>query len=267
MKVAFVGLGNMGSRMALNLKRMGVEVVGCDASSECRDALQREGIPTTGDISEAVAGCDALITMLPDGSAASVVWSEALPAMRRGSLAIDSSTIDVATARRLHESARTAGILSLDAPVSGGVEGAAAATLTFMVGGDPDAFSVGEPLLRMMGRRIIHCGAGGNGQAAKLCNNMLLGISMIGVGEAFNLAQGLGLSAQCFFDVASTSSGSCYALTTHCPVPGPVPTSAANFDYQPGFGATLMTKDLCLAQSAATDASVDTPLGAAGCRS
>ncbi len=261
--IAFVGLGNMGRPMATNLIRAGHEIRGVDLSPICRDAARDAGIPLAASLAEAARGADMLITMLPNGDPVLAVWREAVPLLRPGALAIDSSTIDVGSARAAHALARKAGLLSLDAPVSGGTEGASNATLTFMVGGEPGAFAAAEPFLAEMGHRIVHCGPAGNGQAAKLCNNMILGITMIGVGEAFNLAESLGLPAQSLFDVASKSSGQCYALTTHCPVPGPVPTSSANRGYTPGFASELMAKDLRLSQEVARAASVATPLGAA----
>jgi 3-hydroxyisobutyrate dehydrogenase len=200
--------------------------------------------------------------MLPAGRHVLQVWSEILPAMKPGTLVIDSSTIDVESSRKAHAMASERGLLSLDAPVSGGVGGAKAATLTFMAGGSAEAFARGEPLLAVMGKRVVHCGEAGAGQAAKICNNMILGISMIGVSEAFVLAEKLGLSHQALFDVASTSSGQCWSLTTYCPVPGPVPASPANNDYRPGFAAALMLKDLKLAQEAALASGATTPLGA-----
>ena len=262
-RIAFVGLGNMGRPMAGNLIHAGHEVSGVDLSPICRDAARAAGIPLAASLAEAADGADILITMLPGGEPVLAVWREAIPALHPGALAIDSSTIDVASARLAHEMARRAGRLSLDAPVSGGTEGAANGTLTFMAGGEPGAFAAAGPFLAEMGHRSVHCGPAGSGQAAKLCNNMILGIAMIGVSEAFNLAEGLGLPAQALFDVVSTSSGQCYALTTHCPVPGPVPNSAANRGYTPGFAAELMAKDLRLSQEVARAAAVATPLGAA----
>jgi 3-hydroxyisobutyrate dehydrogenase len=200
--------------------------------------------------------------MLPAGKHVVSVWSEVVPAVAPGTLMIDCSTVDVDSARQAHELARKAGLKSVDAPVSGGVGGAKAATLTFMAGGEADAFAAAKPVLEAMGKKIVHCGAAGAGQAAKICNNMILGISMIGVCEAFALGEKLGLSHQALFDVASTSSGQCWSLTTYCPVPGPVPASPANNEYKPGFAAALMLKDLRLAQAAATATGAATPLGA-----
>jgi 3-hydroxyisobutyrate dehydrogenase len=200
--------------------------------------------------------------MLPSGAHVLGVWSDVLLVAKSATLFVDCSTIDVASARQAHALAAEHGCLALDAPVSGGVAGAKAASLTFMVGGSKEAFAAGEPVLAHMGKRVVHCGAAGAGQAAKICNNMILGISMIGVSEAFVLAEKLGLSAASLFDVASTSSGQCWSLTSYCPVPGPVPTSPANNGYVPGFATALMLKDLRLAQDAAEAAQAATPLGA-----
>jgi 3-hydroxyisobutyrate dehydrogenase len=209
-----------------------------------------------------VADAEVVVTMLPAGKHVLSVWADILPHAKPGALVIDSSTIDVESARKAHGLAAERGLLSLDAPVSGGVGGAKAATLTFMAGGSAEAFAKAEPILRRMGKRVVHCGEAGAGQAAKICNNMILGISMIGVAEAFVLAEKLGLSHQALFDVASTSSGQCWSLTTYCPVPGPVPTSPANNGYKPGFAAALMLKGPQLAQEAALASGAVTPLGA-----
>jgi 3-hydroxyisobutyrate dehydrogenase len=209
----------------------------------------------------AVEGSDVVITMLPAGKHVTSVWTELVSLVPAGTLLIDCSTIDIESARQAHELAAAHGCLSLDAPVSGGTSGAAAGTLTFMVGGEQEAFSRAEPILQAMGKRIILCGGASMGQAAKICNNMILGISMVAVGEAFVLAEKLGLSHQSLFDVASVSSGQCWSLTTYCPVPGPVPASPANRDYEPGFAAALMLKDLSLSQAAATATGATTPLG------
>jgi len=202
------------------------------------------------------------VTMLPAGRHVIDVWSATLPAAGPGTLFIDCSTIDVENARKAHAMAAERALLSLDAPVSGGTGGAKGATLTFMAGGEAAAFARAKPLLEAMGKKIVHCGTAGAGQAAKICNNMILGVSMIAVGEAFVLAEKLGLSHQALFDVASTSSGQCWSLTTYCPVPGPVPSSPANSGYKPGFAASLMLKDLKLAQEAAQGSGAATPLGA-----
>jgi 3-hydroxyisobutyrate dehydrogenase len=261
--IAFIGLGNMGGPMAGNLVKAGHEVRAFDLSQASRDAAAELGVGIAASAAEAVAEAEIVVTMLPAGRHVLSVWADILPSVKQGALLIDSSTIDVESARKAHKLAAERGCLSLDAPVSGGVGGAKGATLTFMVGGTEEAFALGEPVLAKMGRRIVHAGAAGNGQAAKICNNMILGISMIGVSEAFVLAEKLGLSHQALFDVASTSSGQCWSLTTYCPVPGPVPTSPANNEYKAGFASALMLKDLKLAQEAAQGAGAATPLGAA----
>jgi len=261
--IAFIGLGNMGGPMAGNLVKAGHSVKAFDLAQASKDAAAEMGVGIAGSAKEAVAEAEVVVTMLPAGKHVLAVWADILPAVKSGTLLIDSSTIDVESARKAHALAAERGCLSLDAPVSGGTGGAKAATLTFMVGGTEDAFAKGEPILAKMGRRIVHCGGAGNGQAAKICNNMILGISMIGVSEAFVLGEKLGLSHQALFDVASTSSGQCWSLTTYCPVPGPVPTSPANNEYKPGFASALMLKDLKLAQEAAQAAGASTPLGAA----
>ena len=261
--IAFIGLGNMGGPMAGNLVKAGHSVKAFDLAQASKDAAAEMGVGIAGSAKEAVAEAEVVVTMLPAGKHVLAVWADILPAVKPGTLLIDSSTIDVESARKAHALAAERGCLSLDAPVSGGTGGAKGATLTFMVGGSEDAFGKGEPILAKMGRKIVHCGGAGNGQAAKICNNMILGISMIGVSEAFVLGEKLGLSHQALFDVASTSSGQCWSLTTYCPVPGPVPTSPANNEYKPGFASALMLKDLKLAQEAAQAAGASTPLGAA----
>ncbi|TNC09912.1 3-hydroxyisobutyrate dehydrogenase [Methylobacterium terricola] len=261
-QIAFLGLGNMGGPMAANLVAAGYAVTGFDLMPEALDAARAAGIAVAASAEAAVEGAEIVVTMLPAGRHVLAVYDAVLPHVAEGVLLIDCSTIDVASARAAHDKARGRGLASLDAPVSGGVGGAKAATLTFMAGGAPDAFARAEPILARMGRKIVHCGEAGAGQAAKICNNMILGISMIGVAEAFVLAEKLGLSHQALFDVASTSSGQCWSLTTYCPVPGPVPASPANNDYKPGFAAALMLKDLRLSQEAAASASAATPLGA-----
>jgi 3-hydroxyisobutyrate dehydrogenase len=260
--IAFVGLGNMGGPMAANLVKADHRVTGFDLMPASLEQARSEGIAIAGSAREAVAEAEVIVTMLPAGKHVLSVWADILPAAKPGALVIDSSTIDVESARKAHGLAAERGLLSLDAPVSGGVGGAKAATLTFMAGGSAEAFAKAEPILQRMGKRVVHCGDAGAGQAAKICNNMILGISMIGVAEAFVLAEKLGLSHQALFDVASTSSGQCWSLTTYCPVPGPVPTSPANNGYRPGFAAALMLKDLKLAQEAALASGAVTPLGA-----
>src|SRR5271157_459711 len=261
-KVAFVGLGNMGAPMAANLVKAGHAVAGFDLVEAQRTAAAATGVTIAGGAREAVAGADAVVTMLPAGRHVIASWSEFLDAAPKGALVIDCSTIDVESAKKAHEAGAAAGALTLDAPVSGGVGGASAGTLTFMCGGSDEAFARAKPLLEAMGKRIVHCGAPGAGQAAKICNNMILGATMIVTCEAFALAEKLGLEAQALFDVASTSSGQSWSLSSYCPVPGPVPASPANRDYKPGFAASLMLKDLRLAQEAAAIAGAVTPLGA-----
>ncbi len=259
--VAFIGLGHMGNPMAANLVKAGHKVLGFDLLPDNLATAKANGVSIAASALAAVADADVVITMLPAGKHVLSVYAEIAGKAKSGALLIDSSTIDVDSARKAHETAKAHGLLSVDAPVSGGIGGAAAGTLTFMVGGAADAFTVAEPILKPMAGRIVHCGEPGAGQAAKICNNMILGISMIGVSEAFTLAEKLGLSHQALFDVASTSSGQCWSLTTYCPVPGPVPTSPANNSYKPGFAAALMLKDLKLSQEAAKSVGAATPLG------
>jgi len=261
-KVAFIGLGNMGAPMAANLVKAGHAVAGFDLVEAQREAAAASGATVAASAREAVAGADAIVTMLPAGRHVLASWADFLPAAPKGALVIDSSTIDVESARVVAKAAAEQGYDMLDAPVSGGTAGAAAATLTFMAGGSEAAFARAKPILAAMGKTAIHAGGPGNGQAAKICNNMILGISMIAVSEAFALAEKLGLSDQTLFDIASKSSGQCWPLTSYCPVPGPVPASPANRDYAPGFTAAMMLKDLKLAQGAARDAGANTPLGA-----
>jgi 3-hydroxyisobutyrate dehydrogenase len=260
--IAFIGLGNMGGPMAANLVKAGHSVVGFDLVPASRDAAKAAGVSIAAKAAEAVKGAEVVITMLPAGKHVLSVWNEIIPAVAKGALMIDCSTIDVESARKSHALAIEHHLPSIDAPVSGGTGGAKGATLTFMAGGDDKAFAAAKPILEAMGKKIVHCGEAGAGQAAKICNNMILAISMIGVGEAFVLAEKLGLSHQALFDVASTSSGQCWALTSYCPVPGPVPTSPANNEYKPGFASALMLKDLRLSQEAAKAAGAVTPLGA-----
>lgn len=259
--IAFIGLGNMGLPMAINLHKAGYGVRGFDLSPAALTAAAQAGISLAPSAVEAVREADVVITMLPNGRLVLNLYAEILPAAAPGTLFIDSSTIDVASARTAHELAAKASVASLDAPVSGGVGGAAAGTLTFMAGGEDGAFALAKPILERMGKKIVHCGIGGAGQAAKICNNMILGISMIAVGEAFVLGEKLGLSHQALYDVASTSSGQCWSLTTYCPVPGPVPASPSNNAYKPGFAAALMLKDLLLSQDAAEASGATTALG------
>ena len=262
MKIAFIGLGNMGAPMAANLVRAGHSVAGFDLVAALREAAAAAGVSARASAREAVADADAIVTMLPAGRHVLASWSDLLPAARKGALVIDSSTIDVESARRAHDAGAAAGALTLDAPVSGGVGGASAGTLTFMCGGSDEAFAKAKPILEAMGKRIVHCGGPGAGQAAKICNNMILGATMIATCEAFALAEKLGLSAQALFEVASTASGQSWSLTSYCPVPGPVPNSPANRGYKAGFAASLMLKDLRLAQEAAAGVGAATPMGA-----
>ncbi len=260
--ISFIGLGNMGGPMAANLIKAGHSVRGYDRVPAALDRAAVLGVTPAASAADALRGAEAVVTMLPAGPHVTALYAEMLPHAAPGTLIIDCSTIDVASARAAHEAAAQAGFASVDAPVSGGVGGAEAASLTFMAGGSAAAFARAEPILAAMGRKIVHCGPDGAGQAAKICNNMILGISMIAVSEAFVLAEKLGLSHQALFDVASTASGQCWSLTTYCPVPGPVPGSPANRAYAPGFATTLMLKDLALAQDAARATGAETALGA-----
>ncbi|SUB00494.1 2-hydroxy-3-oxopropionate reductase [Pannonibacter phragmitetus] len=263
--VGFIGLGNMGGPMAANLVRAGHAVKGFDLSPEAKAQLEAAGGKAVASVAEAVRDADAVVSMLPAGKHVRAVYTGeegVLASARPGTLLIDSSTIDVDSARAVAQAAASAGMVMVDAPVSGGTGGAAAGTLTFMVGGEDAAFERAKPFLEVMGKTIVHAGGSGTGQAAKICNNMILGISMIAVSEAFNLAERLGLDAQKLFDISSTASGQCWSLTSYCPVPGPVPSSPANRDYQPGFAAQMMLKDLKLSQEAAQSSGAATPLGA-----
>jgi 3-hydroxyisobutyrate dehydrogenase len=259
--IAFIGLGNMGGPMAANLVKAGNKVSAFDLVAASRDQAKADGAVIAESSVAAVKGADVVITMLPAGKHVLSVWTDVMPFMARGALIIDCSTIDVESAKQAHALAAKNVMASIDAPVSGGTGGAKGATLTFMCGGEDKAFASAKPVLEAMGKKIVHCGGAGAGQAAKICNNMILGISMIAVGEAFVLAEKLGLSHQALFDVASTSSGQCWSLTSYCPVPGPVPASPANNGYKPGFASSLMVKDLTLAQDAAKAAGATTPLG------
>jgi 3-hydroxyisobutyrate dehydrogenase len=261
-KIGFIGLGNMGAPMAANLVKAGEHVLGFDVVPAAREASARDGVQIVDTARSATDDAEIVVTMLPGGEHVVSVWDDIVPRARQGTLFIDCSTIDVASARKAHGLAAARGIATLDAPVSGGVGGAKAATLTFMVGGSDHAFARGKPVLERMGKRIVHCGEAGNGQVAKICNNMILGASMIAVSEAFVLGEKLGLSHQALFDVVSGSSGQCWSLTSYCPVPGPVPASPANNAYKAGFTAALMLKDLNLARQAAQSAGVDAALGA-----
>lgn len=263
--VGFIGLGNMGGPMALNLVKAGHQLTVFDLSDKAVDTLVKEGAKKAGKAGDVVKDAEIVITMLPAGPHVESVYlgSDGLLAnAKKGTLFIDSSTIDVPTARKVIAEAEEKGMEMVDAPVSGGVGGAQAGTLTFMVGGEAASFERAKPLLDVMGKNVFHAGAAGNGQVAKVCNNMLLGISMIGTCEAFLLGEKLGLDAETLFNISSTASGQCWSMTSYCPVPGPVPASPANNDYKPGFTAGMMLKDLRLAQDAAETAHAPTPLGA-----
>jgi len=263
-RIGFIGLGNMGLPMATNLVKAGNAVAGLDMSPTAVASLVKAGGSAAAD-QAAIAAAEVIVTMLPSGKEVRAVYlgdTGLIALAAPGTLLIDSSTIDVETSRVVAAAAEAKGLKMIDAPVSGGVGGAAGGTLTFMVGGPDEAFAAALPLLEQMGKTIVHAGAAGTGQAAKICNNMILGISMIAVSEAFALAEKLGLESQKLFDISSKSSGQCWSLTTYCPVPGPVPTSPANRDYTPGFSAAMMLKDLKLAQDAARTAGASTPLGA-----
>jgi 3-hydroxyisobutyrate dehydrogenase len=264
-RLGFIGLGNMGGPMALNLLKAGHEVTGFDVVQASLKTFAEAGGTTAGSLAEAASDKDAVLTMLPAGRQVRDVYGTAggvLASARKGTLLIDCSTIDVETAREVARKAEEAGMTMVDAPVSGGVAGAAAATLTFMVGGPAEVFARAQPILAAMGKTIVHAGSAGTGQAAKICNNMILGVSMIGVCEAFVLAEKLGLDPQKLFDISSKASGQCWSLTSYCPVPGPVPTAPSNRGYKPGFTAAMMLKDLKLAQEAARVNGAATPMGA-----
>jgi 3-hydroxyisobutyrate dehydrogenase len=265
MRIGFIGLGNMGGPMAANLVKAGHQVVVFDMAKAAVEKSVAAGAEAAASANAAASDAEILVTMLPAGQHVRQVYlgdNGLLKVVKAGTLCIDSSTIDVATARDVHAAAKAARLDFLDAPVSGGVGGATAGTLTFMVGGEEAAFGRAKPILEKMGKNIFHAGGAGNGQAAKICNNMLLAISMIGTCEAFVLAEKLGLDHQTLFNISSTASGQCWSLTNYCPVPGPVPASPANRNYQAGFTASMMLKDLKLAQGAAQAAGAATPLGA-----
>ena len=256
MKIGFIGLGNMGAPMARNLVTAGHSVTGYDTA-----APMPEGVTPAASAAEAAKGADVVITMLPNGDILRKVAAEVIPAMQPGAVLCDCSTVDVDSARAIADQAEAAGLGALDAPVSGGVGGATAGTLTFMVGGGEGAFATVKPLFDIMGQKAVHCGAAGAGQSAKICNNMILGVTMIATCEAFALADKLGLDRQKMFDVVSTSSGQSWSMTTYCPAPGVGPTSPSDNGYKPGFAADLMLKDLRLSQQAAESADADTPMG------
>ena len=263
-KIAFVGVGNMGGPMARNLLKAQEQVLAFDLNQAALKPVLEAGAKSAASVRDAVAAADIVVTMLPAGQHVRSVYlgDGVLRSAQKGSLLIDCSTIDIDSARAVHVEAEKAGFDFLDAPVSGGVGGAEAATLAFMCGGSEKAFARAKPILEKMGKRIVHAGGAGAGQAAKICNNMLLAVSMIGTCEAFVLGEKLGLAPQKLFEIMSAASGQCWSLTTYCPVPGPVPTAPSNRNYQGGFATALMLKDLKLAQSAALGAGAATPMGA-----
>ncbi|MCE8511749.1 3-hydroxyisobutyrate dehydrogenase [Ruegeria pomeroyi] len=256
MKIGFIGLGNMGAPMAANLAKAGHEVTGFDMAP-----VEVAGVTRAASAAEAARGADVVVTMLPNGQILRAVAAEVIPAMTAGAALVDCSTVDVDSARAVAADAEAAGLLAVDAPVSGGIGGAAAGTLTFMAGGSEAAFEKAKPLFDIMGQKAVHCGVAGAGQAAKICNNMILGVTMIATCEAFALADKLGLDRQKMFDVVSTSSGYSWTMNAYCPAPGVGPLSPADNDYKPGFAAELMLKDLRLSQQAAGSADADTPMG------
>jgi 3-hydroxyisobutyrate dehydrogenase len=263
MKIAFIGLGNMGGGMAANLAKAGHEVRAFDLIEDALARAVESGCSRAASAAEAVTGAEAVVTMLPAGKhVASVYESDVFPNAAPGTLLLDCSTIDVATARSNIESATTEGLVAVDAPVSGGIAAANAGTLTFMVGGTDEGFARAQPIIAQMGKAVIHAGDAGAGQAAKICNNMLLGASMVATCETLALAQKLGLDPQKFFDIASVSSGQCWSLTSYAPLPGVGPTTPADNDYKGGFAAALMLKDLRLAMEAAASVDADVPMGA-----
>src|SRR6056297_1500701 len=258
MKIGFIGLGNMGGPMAANLAKAGHEVMGFDTAG-----VTIGGVTSADSAAAAASGAEVVITMLPTGQILRTVANELIPAMDKGAVLLDCSTVDVDSARAVAQKANDAGLSALDAPVSGGVGGASGGTLTFMVGGDQAGFDMARPLFDIMGQKAVHCGPSGNGQAAKICNNMILGATMIVTCEAFALADKLGLDREKMFDVVSTSSGYSWSMNAYCPAPGVGPQSPADNDYAPGFAAELMLKDLRLSQQAAESVNADTPLGQA----
>lgn len=260
--IAFLGLGHMGGPMAANLAAAGHAVRGFDPVATLKQAAREKGAEVFDSGADAVAGADAVITSLPNGAVVKACYAEILPAAKKGTLLIDTSTISVDDAREIHQQAVAAGLAQLDAPVSGGIKGATAGTLAFMVGGEDADVERAKPILDPMAGKVIHCGGSGAGQAAKLCNNMVLAVQQIAVGEAFVLAEKLGLSAQSLFDVITGATGNCWAVHTNCPVAGPVPTSPANNDFQAGFATALMNKDLGLAMDAVDSTGSSAPLGA-----
>jgi 3-hydroxyisobutyrate dehydrogenase len=262
-RIAFIGLGNMGGGMAANLAKAGHDVRAFDLSADALDRAKAAGCLPMASVAEAADGAEAVVTMLPAGTHVEAVYGDLFAAsLSPAAILIDCSTIDVATAKRVAEAARAKGITAVDAPVSGGIGAANAGTLTFMVGGSDDAFARAQPILAAMGKAVIHAGANGTGQAAKIANNMLLGATMVATCEAFLLAERLGLAPQTFFDISSVSSGQSWSMTSYCPVPGVGPDTPADHNYQGGFATALMLKDLKLAAAAASDTGADTPMGA-----
>ncbi len=259
--IGFIGLGNMGGPMALNLVKAGHDVRAFDLSPDTIKIAQEGGCSVADTAIDAVEDAEVVITMLPAGKHVVAVYDEICPYVSAHTLMIDCSTIDIESAKAAHDMAASVGAVSVDAPVSGGIMGAINGTLTFMAGGNDGALDRAEPILEPMGSRTVRCGAVTAGQAAKVCNNMILAVTMIGTCEAFEMGKRLGLEDQALFDVVSTASGQSWSTTTYCPVPGPVPTSPANNDYKPGFAAALMLKDLGLAQEAAEQSGASTPLG------
>ncbi|MGV9802209.1 3-hydroxyisobutyrate dehydrogenase [Mycobacterium sp. NPDC003449] len=259
--IAFLGLGHMGGPMAANLVAAGHTVRGFDPVAELTAAAAAKGVTVFGTGAQAASEAEVVITSLPSGAIVKACYAEVLPAAPKGTLFIDTSTISVDDARAIHAQAVEHGHAQLDAPVSGGVKGATAGTLAFMVGGEDDAVERARPVLEPMAGKVIHCGGAGTGQAAKLCNNMVLAVQQIAVGEAFVLAEKLGLDKQSLFDVVTGATGNCWAVHTNCPVPGPVPTSPANNDFTPGFATALMNKDLGLAMAAVSSTGSSAPLG------
>ena len=258
MNIGFIGLGNMGAPMAENLAKAGLKVVGFDTVG-----VTAKDVEMAKSAAKAAKQAEIVITMLPNGDILRSVANEIIPEMAKGTVFLDCSTVDVQTARDVADMASAEGILPLDAPVSGGVGGASSGTLTFMVGGSSVGFIKSRPVFEIMGQKAVHCGPSGNGQAAKICNNMILGATMIATCEAFALADKLGLERQAMFDVASTSSGYSWSLNAYCPAPGVGPKSPSDNDYKPGFSTDLMLKDLRLSQKAAKAVDADTPMGAA----
>ena len=259
--IAFLGLGNMGGPMAANLVSAGHTVHGFDPVTALKEAAAAKGATVFDAAADAVADADVVITSLPNGDIVKSVYAEVVPAATSGALLIDTSTISVDDARAVNAKATERGLAQIDAPVSGGIKGATAGTLAFMVGGDESAFERAKPVLDPLAGKMIHCGASGAGQAAKLCNNMVLAVQQIAIGEAFVLAEKLGLPVQSLFDVITGATGNCWAVHTNCPVPGPVPTSPANNAFKPGFATALMNKDLGLAMAAVQSSGSSAPLG------